>query len=109
MSPKSFAHLQALALQVLDELGVHRPDNITTSRTPSTEYIQEHIDRECMRRIFWLIHLLDLISSMFFKVRAAPKGENLRLPVDETSFELGTHASTPGECLCIKSKYWSDG
>ncbi|KAF7972764.1 hypothetical protein HWV62_17142 [Athelia sp. TMB] len=94
-----FAHLQALALQVLDELGVHRPDNITTSRTPSTEYIQEHIDRECMRRIFWLIHLLDLISSMFFKVRAAPKGENLRLPVDETSFELGTHASTPAEYL----------
>ena len=53
-----------------------------------------------MRRIFWLIHLLDVIASIYFKkpVTFTESELRLRLPVDETSFEMGVHSTLPGGC-----------
>ena len=55
-----------------------------------------------MRRIFWLIHLLDVIASIYFKkpVTFTESELRLRLPVDETSFEMGVHSTLPGRCSC---------
>lgn len=98
-NPSWTSQWHAIALQVLDELGLNQPDSPQPNHISPSGYIQESIDRECMRRAFWLIHLLDLISSIYFKVIATPKGEHLPLPVDETSFELATHATLPPEYL----------
>ena len=55
-----------------------------------------------MRRIFWLIHLLDVIASIYFKkpVTFTESELRLRLPVDETSFEMGVHSTLPGMFSC---------
>lgn len=88
-----------LALQILEPLGVHKPDIPTLTPVPSLEFIQASIERECVRRIFWLIHLVDLIFCIYLKRPIPPKDNHLslRLPVDETSFELAVHSTLPGE------------
>lgn len=90
-----------LALQIVENLGVHKPDNPTLTPLPSPEFIQASIERECVRRIFWLTHLMDLNSSIYFGTFLPPKENELmlRLPVDETSFELAVHSTLPGKSL----------
>ncbi|KAF8892082.1 fungal-specific transcription factor domain-containing protein [Infundibulicybe gibba] len=86
-----------LALQIVETLGVHSPEHPTLTPVPSPEFIQASIEREAVRRIFWLIHLLDVISSIYFK-KSSPytdTGLRLRLPADETSFEMGVHSTLP--------------
>lgn len=57
------------------------------------------MEREAIRRIFWYIHLLDLKASIYFKkpITFTEAELRLRLPVDETSFELGVHSTLPGK------------
>lgn len=89
-----------IALEVLESLGVHKPDNPVFTPVPSPEFIHSSIERECVRRIFWLIHFVDLTSSIYFKTSLLPKEDELmlRLPADETSFELSAHSTVPGDC-----------
>ena len=78
---------------------MHKPDIPTLTPVPSPEFIHASIERECVRRIFWLIHFMDLTSAIYFKT-ALPAKDNelmLRLPVDETSFELAVHSTLPGK------------
>lgn len=87
-----------LALQIVDGLGVHSPEHPTLTPVPSPEFVLASLEREAIRRIFWLIHLLDVIASIYFKkpVTFTDSELRLRLPVDETSFEMGVHSTLPG-------------
>jgi hypothetical protein len=66
---------------------------------PSPDFIHQSFKREAVRRVFWLIHLLDVMASIYFKKPSTFTSSELRLrlPVDETSFELGVHSTLPGE------------
>lgn len=68
---------------------------------PSPDFIHQSFKREAVRRIFWLIHLLDVMASVYFKKPTTFTSSDLRLrlPVDETSYELGVHSTLPGEFL----------
>jgi hypothetical protein len=83
----------------VEKLGVHRPENPTSMPAPPPQFIQSYIERECARRVFWLTHLMDVKSSIYFGTFLPPKENELllRLPVDETSFELALHSTLPGE------------
>jgi hypothetical protein len=79
---------------------VYQPDYPTLTPVPEPKFIQRSIERESIRRIFWLIHLLDILKGIYFKQPMGNLGEQgmrLRLPADETSFELGVHSTLPGE------------
>ena len=79
---------------------MYQPDYPTLTPVPSPEFIQNSIERESIRRIFWLIHVMDIMRSVYFKQPTSNLGEQgmrLRLPADETSFELGVHSTLPGE------------
>lgn len=91
-----------LALQIVETLGVHSPEHPTLTPVPSPEFIHGSIEREAIRRIFWLIHLLDVMASIYFKkpITFTDSELRLRLPVDETSFELGVHSTLPGGLPC---------
>ncbi|KAJ7077853.1 fungal-specific transcription factor domain-containing protein [Mycena belliarum] len=86
-----------LALQIVQELGVHHSEHSAISPGPTVDVIHVSIERESVRRIFWAIHLLDLHMSMYTLRPVSLSGNELRirLPVDETSFELAVHATTP--------------
>jgi hypothetical protein len=85
----------------VDTLGVHSPEHPTLTPVPSAEFIYASIEREAVRRIFWLIHLMDVMAAIYFKkpITFTDSELRLRLPVDETSFELGVHSTLPGEFL----------
>ncbi|KAF8225547.1 hypothetical protein L208DRAFT_1368129 [Tricholoma matsutake] len=91
-------HYHDIALQVVEFLNVYQPDYPTLTPVPSPDFIQNSIERESVRRIFWLIHITDIMRRVFFKQPAGNLGEQgmrLRLPADETSFELGVHSTLP--------------
>ncbi|KAF9461199.1 fungal-specific transcription factor domain-containing protein [Collybia nuda] len=87
-----------LALQIVESLNVYHPEHPTLTPVPSPEFIHASIEREAVRRIFWLVHLMDVMASIYFKrpmVGLGEQGMRLRLPADETSFELGVHSTLP--------------
>ncbi len=92
-----------LALQIIENLGVHEPDHPTLTPMPSPDFIHQSFKREAVRRIFWMIHLLDVMASIVFKKPTTFTSSDLRsrLPVDETSYELGVHSTLPGVCVCV--------
>lgn len=86
---------------------MYQPDYPTLTPVPSPDFIQNSIERESVRRIFWLIHITDIMRRVFFKQPAGNLGEQgmrLRLPADETSFELGVHSTLPGEFRAVIGK-----
>ncbi|KAF7308635.1 Coatomer protein [Mycena chlorophos] len=85
-----------LALQVVQALGAHNPEP-PAGAGPSADSIQASIDRECGRRIFWVIHAMELACSIFAQrpVSLSETQLRLRLPVDETSFELAVQYPAP--------------
>ena len=82
----------------MEALGVHSPEHPTLTPVPSPEFISASLEREAIRRIFWYIHLIDVKASIYFKkpITFTAAELRLRLPVDETSFELGVHSTLPG-------------
>jgi len=54
-------------------------------------------ERECARRCYWIIYFLDVLSTACTRNVRRFNAENMlmRLPVDETSFELGIQSQTP--------------
>lgn len=87
-----------LALTIVDSLGVLNPEHPTLTPVPSQEFISASLEREAVRRIFWYIHFVDVKAAIYFKkpITFTPAELRLRLPVDETSFELGVHSTLPG-------------
>ena len=93
----------------MEFLNVYQPDHPTLTPVPSFEFIQASIERESLRRIFWLIHLSDIMRSVCYKQPMGNLGEQgmrLRLPVDETSFELGVHSTLPGKSRAVFAFLW---
>ncbi|TFY61258.1 hypothetical protein EVG20_g7129 [Dentipellis fragilis] len=94
---------QELALKILEEdLHVHEQNNPVLTPVPTPDLIFTAIDRECTRRAFWLIRFLSITSNMYYDWPMPQKAVDLtvRLPVDETSFELAVH-STLSEYLHV--------
>ncbi|KAA1468853.1 hypothetical protein DENSPDRAFT_878458 [Dentipellis sp. KUC8613] len=94
---------QELALKILEEdLHVHSQNNPVLTPVPTPDLIFTAIDRECTRRAFWLIRFLSITSNMYYDWPMPQKAVDLtvRLPVDETSFELAVH-STLSEYLHV--------
>ncbi|OBZ73774.1 hypothetical protein A0H81_06057 [Grifola frondosa] len=82
-----------LALQVLEEsLEVHKPDTPLLSATNTPDSLNTFIQRECTRRCFWLIQTLAWITRIYtlkpVRPRSIELAELVRLPIDETTFEL---------------------
>lgn len=95
----SLPHRTDLALEIVESLNVYQLDYPTLTPVPSPEFIQASIEREALRRIFWLIHLMGVLAHIFFKkpmLKLLEQGLRLRLPADETTFELGV-STLPGE------------
>ncbi|KAJ8695088.1 hypothetical protein PTI98_007706 [Pleurotus ostreatus] len=131
-----------LALQIIDSLGVHAPEHPTLTPVPSPEFIHKAVEHECVRRIFWLIYVIDVMNGLYYKKRGAgweraiagagmpglgrhlilrvEEGQGtgrftqtelkLRLPVDETSFELSVHSTLPEYLFLpgIRTQYASE-
>ncbi|KAI6044313.1 fungal-specific transcription factor domain-containing protein [Pisolithus marmoratus] len=86
------------ALDIVTRLGIFDHDHIVLTPVPSTESINASIERECARRVFWLIYISDCVSSVLFKrniLATESQLSLLRLPMDETSFELSPHTAMP--------------
>ncbi|KAG6821195.1 hypothetical protein H0H93_004015 [Arthromyces matolae] len=87
-----------MAMQLIESLNVYQHDYPTLTPVPSPEFIQASIEREAVRRMFWIIHFLDNLAWIYFKKPMQglqESGRRLRLPVDETTFELGVHSTLP--------------
>ncbi|KAK7012277.1 hypothetical protein R3P38DRAFT_3020492 [Favolaschia claudopus] len=86
-----------LVLQIIQVLGVHAPEPPASTPNPDAEFIQNSIEAECVRRIFWMVHISDLRSGLYHRkfISLSDAQLRLRLPVDETSFELAVHSSSP--------------
>ncbi|KAG1881271.1 hypothetical protein F4604DRAFT_1993493 [Suillus subluteus] len=85
------------AFEIIEQLGVYRADNPILTPTPSLEFIDASIERECARRIFWLIHITDVLGSVLYQrpMLAEESQLKLRLPVDETTFLFTVHDAIP--------------
>jgi hypothetical protein len=87
-----------LAFGIVEKLGIFDYDNTVLTPHPSPEFINTCIERECARRVFWLIFISDCLGSVLYRrpLQASELQLSLRLPVDETSFELSPHTAIPG-------------
>ncbi|KAJ2915446.1 hypothetical protein MD484_g4948, partial [Candolleomyces efflorescens] len=95
----NLAAAQALCLLQMHDILTKESNAVWGSRyhVPSPEFISASLEREAIRRIFWYIHLIDVKASIYFKkpITFTAAELRLRLPVDETSFELGVHSTLP--------------
>ncbi|KAJ8521576.1 hypothetical protein ONZ45_g1741 [Pleurotus djamor] len=109
-----------LALRIIDSLGVHQPDHPTLTPLPSPEFIHKAVEQECRRGAGWeravagagmpglgrpLIGRPDEGQGNFSQTQL-----QLRLPVDETSFELAVHSTLPEYLFlpAIRTQYASE-
>lgn len=85
------------AFEIIEQLGVYQADNPILTPAPSPEFIDASIERECARRIFWLIHITDVLGSVLYQrpMLAEESQLKLRLPVDETTFLFTVHDAIP--------------
>ncbi|KAI6125450.1 fungal-specific transcription factor domain-containing protein [Pisolithus croceorrhizus] len=85
------------ALDIVTGLGIFDHDHTVFTPIPSTESINASIERECARRVFWLIYISDCVASVLYgrNILATEAQLSLRLPMDETCFELYPHTATP--------------
>ncbi|KAI0792118.1 hypothetical protein C8Q75DRAFT_714655 [Abortiporus biennis] len=83
-----------LALQILEEtLDITKPDYVLPSSGPLSPGARTSVtERECIRRCFWLIEAMQWINGIYtykpLRPRTAELIKLVRLPCDETSFEL---------------------
>lgn len=82
----------------MTKIGIFDSDSTVLTPHPSPELIDACIERECARRVFWLIYISDCFGWMLYRrVRLATESQmNLRLPIDETSFEISPLTAVPG-------------
>jgi hypothetical protein len=92
----------------LDVLHIEQPDMPTSCSTPTARELSENIERECMRRVYWMIYFVDMLCTACTRLPTlfATLDNNIRLPVDETSFEMGAQSSVPGVSLILSVTHW---
>ncbi|PCH44218.1 hypothetical protein WOLCODRAFT_138836 [Wolfiporia cocos MD-104 SS10] len=90
-----------LALRVLEEsLEIHIPDERwrRTASPPAPDALDTYIARECARRCFWLIQCMGWINAIYtyrpMRPRSVEMMTTVRLPIDETTFELAANWSS---------------
>ncbi|KAF9245240.1 fungal-specific transcription factor domain-containing protein [Melanogaster broomeanus] len=85
------------ALTIVEKLGIFDSDSTVLTPHPSPEFIDACIERECARRVFWLVFVSDCMGSVLYgrPLLATESQRSLRLPIDETSFELSPHTAIP--------------
>lgn len=85
-------------MNIVTNLGIFESDYTVLTPDPSPEFINAAIDRECARRVFWLIFISDCVASVLYRrnILATESQLSLRLPMDETCFELSPHTALPG-------------
>jgi hypothetical protein len=91
-------YLAVYALEVIEQLGAYQADNPILTPAPSLEFIDAAIERECARRVFWLIYISDALGSVLYRrpILADDSQLKIRLPVDETTFLFTVHDAVPG-------------
>jgi hypothetical protein len=98
-----------LALSILkEELRIQDEHPSGLAPAPTTSFVLDAIGRECSRRAFWYIKLMHLTAFAYYQIPTPPIAldlNNLRLPVDEASFEFGAHNSQSGSL--VTSHCWS--
>jgi Fungal specific transcription factor domain len=90
---------QEVAITILFEtLQVHKPD----PPSPTPKGFTAFIERECVRRCFWLIFVADVICTAATRNPKRFPSDNIpiQLPIDETGFEFGIQDRIPGD-LCL--------
>ncbi|KAG8220933.1 hypothetical protein J3R82DRAFT_2437 [Butyriboletus roseoflavus] len=92
-----FGQHYQLALEIVTKIGIFDSDSTVLTPHPTPELIDACIERECARRVFWLIYISDCFGWMLYRrVRLATDSQmNLRLPIDETSFEISPLTAIP--------------
>ncbi|KAG9124016.1 hypothetical protein FRC07_013197 [Ceratobasidium sp. 392] len=91
-----------IAFQIMKDLGVYAMDDPGAVVFPSEQSSHEHwISAECHRRTFWVLYVVESLSSAFTTRPMTFKDSQLkvRLPIDEASFELGIQKDLPPEYL----------
>ncbi|KAF5367466.1 hypothetical protein D9758_003786 [Tetrapyrgos nigripes] len=58
---------RTLTLQLLQRLSVHAPEHPLLTPVPSPHYIELNIERECIRRVFWVMYVVDCMRGMYYK------------------------------------------
>lgn len=91
-----------LALQILEEsLYIEKPDHEILSPPLSPGSRTLCIERECTRRCFWLIQCMGWINGIYtyrpLRPRSVEMMRQVRLPSDETSFELVVPVQISGD------------
>ena len=101
-----------LALKILEEsLDVSRADEPSLTTPPLSPGSRTLcIERECTRRCFWLIQVMCWINGIYtfrpMRPRSVDLMRRVRLPADETSFELAVPVQGPGGELLTSDLYW---
>ena len=91
--------VQDTATKILFEtLDIASPESPPLSPKPTVLEMTRMTDRECARRCYWIIYFLHVTSAACTRNAGRFSADNtfMRLPVDETSFELGIQSQTPG-------------
>ncbi|KAJ4000903.1 hypothetical protein F5050DRAFT_1708607 [Lentinula boryana] len=93
-----------LALQMLKELGVHKPSYPLLTPVPSQAFIEENIEKECVReRVRCLVVVGEDTTVDGILAGFSAEELRVRLPVDETSFEMGVVHECLPEYLYLPS------
>ncbi|KAF5388683.1 hypothetical protein D9757_004828 [Collybiopsis confluens] len=66
LSPRG-ERFRELSLQMLQDLGVHKPQFPLLTPVPSQNLIEDSIEKECIRRIFWLIFIVDCLRGIYYE------------------------------------------
>ena len=94
--------IKDIASKILFEtLDIASPESPPLSPKPSIQEMTRMTDRECARRCYWIVYFLHVLSTACTRNVRRFSAENMlmRLPVDETSFELGIQSQTPGKSV----------
>ncbi|KAF9785169.1 hypothetical protein BJ322DRAFT_1061677 [Thelephora terrestris] len=94
---KCYRYLDLAAKILFEELDIASPESPPLSPKPTIEEMSRMTERECARRCYWIIYFLHVISTACTRNvrRFSTEGMLMRLPVDESSFELGIQSQTP--------------
>ncbi|KAK7061115.1 hypothetical protein VNI00_000851 [Paramarasmius palmivorus] len=85
-----------LTLHVLQTLGIHKADHPQLTPVPSQTHIAESIERECVRRIFWIIYIIDIMRGIYYRWDSIRLGGSGRgYGSGPSSFNFPGPASTP--------------
>lgn len=90
---------------------MHVPDD--KARRPASptppDSLDMYIERECSRRCFWLIQLMGWINAIYtyrpLRPRCVEMMATVRLPIDETTFDLAVHWHSASECETFEYLY----